>query len=148
MQHDATWCSWFVLKTPLAWGVFFTGWNITGVVLCTDWSTAPNISGTSVRGGEFKVTPSQEDGHTAIEQYITETLGDWKNHGNSLFNHVQPALIFSWCNDICWDPLETLNPKPWGIQLCQEQFANPLHLTWNTPRNHGLVRDLPSGNLT
>lgn len=26
--------------------------------------------------GEFKVTPSQEDGHTAIEQYITEKYGD------------------------------------------------------------------------
>eukprot|EP00434_Breviolum_minutum_P005719 symbB.v1.2.005038.t2/scaffold291.1/size238869/3 len=26
--------------------------------------------------GDFKVTPSQEDGHTAIEQYITEKYGD------------------------------------------------------------------------
>jgi len=28
------------------------------------------------KAGDFKVTPSQEDGHTAIEQYITDKYGD------------------------------------------------------------------------
>lgn len=37
-------------------------------VLPNTWIPASSLA------GDFKVTPSQEDGHTAIEQYITEIL--------------------------------------------------------------------------
>ena len=148
MQHDATWCNLMLLVFNLKhhWrGVFFHPLEHQ------EWCCAltdPQLF-SYLRPGRWVQGNAQSrrwsHSHWTVHHWDSWRLKKTMVHCSTMFNQ---RSFLQTVQRYIFDPLESLNPKPWGIQMCQEQFANPLHLTWNTPRNHGLIGDLPSGNLT